>query len=103
MLISISLISLYPRFFRWNPSCCKAIFTWNDKTGTLPDYQPKHSSFEIYFHEFKLHLYLKCFFSSPEANLISYTLSLSDYFPRASTSACSEQTDSVMAQMSFPK
>lgn len=30
MLMSISLMSLYPRFFLSNPSCCKAIFTWND-------------------------------------------------------------------------
>lgn len=75
MLISISLISLYPRFFRWNPSCCKAIFTWNDNNGTLPDYQPKHSSFEIYFREYKFHLYLKCFSPHPQSYaFLMYTL-----------------------------
>lgn len=90
MLMSISLRSLYPRFFRLNPSCCKAIFTWNDNTSILPEYQPEHPSSGIHFHEFKFHLYIRCFFSA-EAKFISYTLTLYDYFPRAFTSACAKQ------------
>lgn len=35
MLMSISLMSLYPLFLRSNPSCCSAIFIWNN-TKRLP-------------------------------------------------------------------
>lgn len=72
MLMSISLRSLYPRFFRLNPSCCKAIFTWNDNTSILPEYQPEHPSSGIHFHEFKFHLYIRCFFKKAEAKFISH-------------------------------
>lgn len=103
MLMSISLMFLYPRFFRSNPSCCKTIFTWNDNTGILPEYQLEHPSSGIHFQEFKLHLHIRrFFFVSAEATFILYALTFYDDFPRAFTSACFEQTGLVIARSEFP-
>lgn len=76
MLMSISLMSLYPRFFRLNPSCCKAIFTWKDNTGTLPEDQPEHPPSGIRFHELKSHLYIRSFFLSRNQVHLMYTVAL---------------------------
>lgn len=64
MLMSISLMSLYPLFFRLNPSCCKAIFTCNDNCSILHKYQPACHHAGIFFPmnsksflQWKLHLF----------------------------------------------
>lgn len=73
MLISISLMSLYPRFFLSNPSCCKAIFTWNDNIGIWPEYPPEHLLLEFSSMNSNAVCTQVFFFFSVEAKFISCT------------------------------
>lgn len=91
MLISISLMSLYPRFFLSNPSCCKAIFTWNDNIGIWPEYPPEHLLLEFSSMNSNSVCTQVFFFSLWKPSSSHVHATLYDSFLKAFASACAEQ------------